>query len=285
MDKIVVISEHAKFGFINTVFGDEQGNQFKVNTPIEVVHFPIKNTEPSKLDLELKTDFNFLSVNQWGPRKNIEMLVSCFIEEFRDEDVGLVLKTNAANDSHIDKLQVEAKLKVLVDSKGDHKCKIYLIHGHMTDEEMQALYTHPKIKGFVTSTHGEGFGFPIFEAVCNELPVVATDWSGHLDFLSTKDEDGDDKKLFAKVDYEIKQLEPQHVWGGVMEAQAGWAYPKVSSLKNRMREVYKDNTRFKSWAKKLAKFNKEKFAHKEITDKFINVFGPVEEQQDELIVL
>lgn len=285
MDKIIVISEHAKSSFIHTVFGDANNNQYKVNTPLEVVHFPFKEIGGVGLDIDFSTEFNFLCVNQWGPRKNIETLLEAFIDEFRDENVGLILKTNAANDSIIDKNQIDAKLNFISQIKGPRKCKIYLIHGHLTDEEMSSLYRHPKIKAFVTATHGEGFGFPIFEAASHSLPVIATDWSGHLDFLSMINEQGKEKKMFAKVDFEMKQIEPQHVWPGVMEAQAGWAFPLQSSLRERMREVYKDLPRFQSWAKKLAQYNKEKFNQKAIYDKFIAVFGPVEEQEDELIVL
>jgi len=64
MDKIIVISEHAKQSFLNTVFGDQQGNQFRVSTPIEVCHFPVRDYQSVDLGLELKHDFNFLAVCQ-----------------------------------------------------------------------------------------------------------------------------------------------------------------------------------------------------------------------------
>ena len=137
---------------------------------------------------------------------------------------------------------------------------------------MDGLYRHPKVKAFVTATHGEGFGMPIFEATNAALPVIATDWSGHLDFLSV-----DDKKMFGKVDFELKQIHPSHVWQGVMEANTGWAYPVESSLKNRMREVYKDYGRFKSWANKLAEHNKEKFKKESVYDKFMESFDNFEQ--------
>jgi len=285
MDKIIVISEHAKQSFLNTIFSDQNGNRFNVTSPIEVVHFPAKQKTSQKIDLNLSTEFNFLSVNQWGPRKNIEFLISNFIDEFRDENVGLLLKSNTVNDSTIDKLTTESKLATLVDSKGPKKCKVYLLHGHLTDAEMSAVYNNEKVKAFVTATHGEGFGMPIFEAVNNELPVIATDWSGHLDFLSMPNDKGDEKKMFAKVDFVMKQIEPQHVWPGVMETEAGWAFPEANSLKEKMRQVYKDYSRFKSWAKKLAAYNQEKFSEESVSKKFIDCLGPVEVQEDELIVL
>ena len=283
MDKIITISEHAKSVFLNTVFGDDKGNQHKVTTPIEVVHFPFPESG-GEVKLDLPCDWNFLTVNQWGPRKNMEALISAFVDEFRNDEVGLVIKTNAANDSRIDKNMIEQRLQALLANKGERKCKVHLVHGRMTDSEMSGLYRHPKIKAFVTATHGEGFGMPIFEATAAELPVIATDWSGHLDFLSVKDEDGADKKLFAKVDYEMKPIEQAHVWQGVMEAGTSWAYPSISSLKGKMREVTKDYGRFKSWAKKLAAYNKEKFKKQQIYDSFINSIN-IKNPRDEMIEL
>jgi glycosyltransferase involved in cell wall biosynthesis len=270
MDKIIVISEHAKSGFINTVFGDQQGNQFKVTTPVEVCHFPVEDHESVDLGIDFKHDFNFLAVCQWGPRKNLEQTIVNFVQEFKNENVGLVLKVNTANDSIMDKELTETKLKNLLGQlPSDRKCAVHLIHGHMKDEELNALYRHPKIKAIVSSTHGEGFGFPLFEAAYNELPVIATDWSGHLDFLTMKDEDGKDKKMFAKVDYELKPIEQAHVWQGVLEANTQWAYPIQTSLKSRMREVYKDYGRFKSFAKKLNVWVRSEFTEEKVCDKFV----------------
>lgn len=265
MDKIITISNFSKQGFLNTVFSDGSGNQFKINTDIETVYFAFKETKQSDLNLKFSTEFNFLCVNQWGPRKNLETLINCFLEEFKDDNVGLVLKVNRANDSTTDKFEVEKSLKNILDLKKDRKCKVYLLHGRMSDEEMSGLYNHPSVKAFVTATHGEGFGLPIFEAMQAEMPVIATDWSAHLEFLSIED-----KKMFAKVDFEIGQIQKEHVWPGVMEENVGWAFPKANSLKARMREVYKDHGRFKSWAKKLAAHNKEKFTKEKIYDAFYN---------------
>jgi glycosyltransferase involved in cell wall biosynthesis len=276
MDKIIVISEHAKSGFVNAEFLDPNANagrgvKYKITTPIEVCHFPVKDHVIEKLNLDLKDDFNFLTVCQWGPRKNLEQTIINFIEEFKNEEVGLVLKINIANDSLLDKDTTEGNLKKILEHFKDRKCSVYLLHGHMSENEMYSLYNHPKIKAIISSTHGEGFGFPLFEAACNELPVVATDWSGHLDFLTMKDEDGAEKKMFAKVDFELKPIAQEHVWQGVLEAGTSWAYPLQGSFKVKMREVYKDYSRFKSWSKKLNKWIREEFSAEKVHTKFINL--------------
>jgi len=273
MDKIIVISEHAKSSFVNTIFGDEKGNQFKLLKPVEVCHFPVRDHPETKFDLELKTDFNFLTVCQWSPRKNLEQVIVNFIEEFKDENVGLVLKINTANDSLIDREQTEQRLNALLSNFKNRKCSVYFLHGHVSEAEMQAIYKHPKIKAVVSATHGEGFGFPLFEASYNELPVVATDWSGHLDFLSAPDETGKMKKMFAKVDFELKPIASEHVWQGVLEAGTSWAYPSASHFKSRLREVYKDYSRFKNWSKKLNKWVRQEFTEEKVFNRFLDILG------------
>lgn len=268
MDKIIAISEHAKSGFINTVFGNQQGQQFKVTTPVEVVHLPYRNLPKQELQLDLKHDFNFLSVCQWGPRKNLDQTLVGFLEEFRNEEVGLVLKINTANDSIMDRELTDKRLKVLLQSYPNRKCSVTLVHGHLKDEQMESLYTHPKIKAIISTTHGEGFGLPLLEAAANELPVIATDWSGHTDFLYVTEEDGTKKRMFGKVDYELKQIDQSHVWQGVLEAGSQWAYPKMVSYKDKLRDCYKDYGRYKSQAKKLSPWIKESFDSVKLHDKF-----------------
>ena len=51
-------------------------------------------------------------------------------------------------------------------SQTNGKCpNIYLVHGDFTDDEMNQLYNHPKVKVHVSFTHGEGFGRPLLELV------------------------------------------------------------------------------------------------------------------------
>jgi len=271
MDKIVVISEHARSGFTGTTFQDQHGNMLKVTTPTEVVHFPFFDAMPEPLDLELEFDRNFLTVAQWGPRKNLEQTITEFVKEFIDEEIGLVVKTNISRDNTYDREQCEEQIKNLVaqaTGSNNRKCKIYLLHGTLTRGELASLYTHPKIKAVISTTHGEGYGLPLFEAACCELPVLAPEWSGHLDFLYVPDEDGDPKRMFGKIDYELKPIPDHAVWNGVLERGTSWCYPIASSVRQRMRDCLKAHDRYKGQAKKLAKHLKEAFSQEKIYEKF-----------------
>jgi len=289
MDKILTISEHTKESFINTVYdatNKETGEEVKIkcNTPVDYVSYPVKTYEPSELDLNLTTSFNFLTVAQLSPRKNADQLVRCFVETFKDnEDVGLIIKGNMAKNSLIDRQNTLLGFQNLLAKYGDRKCKIYLLHGHLDDHQMASLYTNSKIKAFVTATHGEGFGLPIFESAYYGLPVIATDWSGHLDFLykPQKQKNGKVKKkhMFSRISYTIQQIGQESVWPGVLNADAKWAYPEEGSIKMNLQEIYKDHGRFKKRAKDLQKWVCEEFNEEKQNAEYVEHFKEFFAQQ------
>ena len=80
----------------------------------------------------------------------------------------------------------EVILKKIDDIKKTVKGKlpnIYLLHGDFTDAEINELYNHNKVKTMISLTKGEGFGRPLLEFTQTKKPIIATGWSGHIDFL------------------------------------------------------------------------------------------------------
>ena len=273
MDKLIVPSKHSKKVFEETrytavVENTEEKREFKLTTPVEVCAFPAKAIEHVVPELELETEWNFLSVAQWGERKNVKATVLNFLSEFKDEDVGLVLKLNTAKNSTMDKLSTRERLTNLVNNfkkeNGEVKCKVYLLHGNMTDEEIRGLYKHPKIKAFVTTTHGEGFGLPMFDSAISELPVIAPAWSSYVDFLyapkKVKGNKEKDKPHFTKILFDLQKVQKEAVWDGVIQADSQWCFVKDHSVKSSMRDVFKNYGPKLSDAKKLSKVVLENFA-------------------------
>jgi hypothetical protein len=215
-----------------------------------------------------------------GPRKNLETTISGFIKEFRDEDnVGLIIKTSLGRGSIMDRVATKKAIKSIVDKCGDRKCKIYLIHGEMTEQEIHSLYSNPKVKAYVSTTHGEGYGLPIFEAVYSGVPVIATDWSGHLDFLKGKLK-GKEKKLFSKIDYDLNTVQKGAVWKDIITADSKWAYVKEVSYRTKIRNIYKNYGMYKKWASILKEEVLEKNNKQKIIENYmVSIFGTVEEEK------
>ena len=251
-DKVIVTSNHIKNIFENTAcethnqFTGEKSSIKGCSVPVEVVNYPVKTTVPADIsgNLNLSHDFNFLTVAQVAPRKNLFATIEWFIQEFHDEDIGLVVKSHLMNNSTVDRLQVENMLKSVCAgaSKPNRKCKIYHIHGLMTEEEMHGLYVHPQIKCLVSTTHGEGFGLPLFEAAYSGLPIVAPVWSGQSDFvyMPKKKKGGKKERIcgIEKVKAPLDEVAADAYMPPVIEAGMKWCYPDKDKFKKALRAVF-----------------------------------------------
>jgi len=268
MDKIIVVSGHSKQVFENTEYQgtNEQTGEtvtLRTQTPVEAVGYPVKTFENlPELNLGLSTSFNFLTVAQFGSRKNLLNTIKWFIEEFRNEDVGLVVKSNIAKNCLIDRNHLQAQLTKFLRQQGERQCKVFLLHGDMTDAEMHSLYRVPQINAFVSLPHGEGFGLPLFEAAYSGLPVVATGWSGQLDFLV----DAEGKEQFYNVAFDLQPVQKEVHWEGVIVPDSMWAFAREGSAKEQMRACFESNTKRDDYSQQLH----ERFSEQAMYEKFVN---------------
>jgi len=273
VDKVIVVSSFSKTAFMNSEYtGEINGTPttLKLQKPIEHVNYAVKEFEDlPELGIKLDYDFNFLAMAQWGPRKNLPNTVQWFVQEFHNEKVGLVVKTNMAKNCLMDREIMLHRLKEQLHQKyPDKVCKIYLLHGDMSEEEIHSLYKHPQIKAKLALPHGEGFGLPLFEAAYSGLPVVATGWSGQLDFLV--DEDGNE--YFYNVAFDIRQVPDEVVWENVLIKESMWAYPREASAKEQMRACYNDIVSgHKMTAIEYASELKERFSKEKMYGKFVDL--------------
>jgi glycosyltransferase involved in cell wall biosynthesis len=205
MDLNIVSSEHSKKVFKDSKF--EKRNKetnalegvVELNKPVEVLFeganldiYKVIDT-PCSLDFNIKEKFAYLFVGHWmqgdlgEDRKNVGLLIKAFYETFKNKTnkPALILKTSQTTSSYVDREEILKKIKQIkktVNSK--NLPNVYLLHGDFTDEEMNELYNHSKVKAMVCLTKGEGFGRPLLEFTLTKKPLITTGWSGQLDFLN-----------------------------------------------------------------------------------------------------
>jgi len=289
MDLIIVPSEHSKSGFIDTIYdkvqklpdGQQQKvGELKLEKPMEVVFEgvdedvfkPLDKDEIDKdffdmLNDKVPENFAFLFVGQWGKggfgedRKDIGTMIKVFCESFanKKKQPALILKTNGATYSIIDREECINKIKFIKSQfPKDWKLpNIYLLHGDMSGEDINYLYNHPKVKAMISFTHGEGFGRPLLEATMTGLSVVASNWSGQVDFLDTENS--------LLLSGELKKIPKSARWKDILIPESQWFYVNENTAYNALNYMFNNKYDIKNKAKLLMNTNRNKFTRNNMT--------------------
>jgi len=285
MDLNIVPSNFTKEVFENCIYDRIDNKTKKVlgniknEKPIEVLFEGADTSiykKPNKISKELKAEFKkipesflFLYVGHWlngsigNDRKDTGMLVKVFLETFKNhkKKPALLMKTNSADFSILDREEMVKRIRDIKNTiKGEDLPNIYLLHGDLTDEEMNELYHHPRVKAHISLTHGEGFGRPLLEASLSEKPVIASNWSGHKDFLP------EDKALMlpGNLTKTPREAFPDNIY--VEGSQ--WFSVNYPIASNTMKDVYDNYKKHLPNAKKLSFQNRNKFSLNGMTKEF-----------------
>lgn len=266
MDMVIVPSEHAKSSLTNTGV---------VTRPLVIVPEAFSDAcvaDVSSVELpQFSTSFNFLVFGQLtgnnphNDRKNIFHTVKWLCETFKDDkDVGVIIKTNAGRNTKIDRNVCTVMFSQLCNeiNKGPFP-KIYLMHGDMSDIEVAALYKHPSVKALVTLTRGEGYGLPILEAAACGLPIIATGWSGHTDFLGLG--------KYISIYYQLSAVHPSRVDEKIFVNGARWATPSEEDFKQRVMKFRNSNAIPRQWATDLKEKIVENYSFSKICERYDDV--------------
>jgi hypothetical protein len=256
---------------------NEMKGMLKNEQPIEVlfegtdtnIYKKTKDFSKEFID-EMKTvddTFNFLYVGHWlqgdigHDRKDTGMLVKVFLETFKNmkKKPGLIMKTGGAGFSVLDREDILKKINAIKETVGGELPNIYFLHGDFTDEEMNELYNHPKVKAHISLTHGEGFGRPLLEATISQKPVIAPNWSGHLDFLP--------KNLAVLLGGSLQNVQRGSVPDEMYIEGSQWFTVNYQETSAVMKDVYKNYRKYTLNAKKLGIGNRSKFSLDSMTRK------------------
>ena len=124
---------------------------------------------------------------------------------------------------------------------GDNLPKVYLLHGDFTDTEMNELYNHPKVKSMGSLTKGEGFGRPLLEFSLTKKPIIASGWSGQLDFLKPE--------YSYLLPGTIHPVDNSAVVPDMILPEAQWFQPDPGSVAKAYKEVFKQYKKFETKGK------------------------------------
>ena len=290
MDLNLVSSEHSKQIALNTQFDkiNTDTNQkvgiIKLEKPIEVLFEGLdldkyyKKPTSSKLNIlkDIKEEFCFLHTGHWLPgifgesRKNTATLIKTFLETFKGpgrKKPALILKCNQVNYSLLDRENLIRQINRIRDMVSGNLPNIYLLHGEMTDEEMNQLNNNPKVKAFISFTKGEGYGRPLAEAAITGKPVITTNWSGHLDFIHP------DYNIL--IGGELKNVH-ESAANQFLLKESQWFNIDTNIANRAIKDVFKNYKKYWEKSRKQTQYLKNNFSFDKMTEKLNSLLPKIE---------
>ena len=201
--------------------------QQHTDKPVVVVPHPLTIDDAEICDEKPRHDglFRVISVFNFGSsfeRKNPVASIRAFRQAFgNDASAELVLKVGDGD-------RYPADRQKLVEAIGDSK-NIRLVD-EIWDEGRLARFIN-SADAYLSLHRSEGFGLTLAEAVIAEVPLVATGWSGNMDFCRPD--------LCFLVDPELVPVQDSHLsFQGLTNAV--WAEPSIEHAASQLRSVRSD---------------------------------------------
>jgi hypothetical protein len=275
-----VSSNHSKkvFSEINFEKRDKNTNQplgvTKLEKPIEVVfegidldvykHIP---NEDITLNLDaIKESFCYLFVGHWmqgalgHDRKNVGLTIKYFFDAFKNQKSApaLILKASTGRNSYMSREAILDRINIIKSTyKNDTLPNVYILNGGLTDEEMNELYNHPKVKAMVSFTKGEGYGRPLAEFGLSKKPIIASGWSGHVDFLSPIN------TVLLPGHLENVDVSAANQW---LRKDTQWFQVSEKHAVSVYKDVYKNYKKFAEMGKKQGFYVKTNFSYEKMEE-------------------
>lgn len=283
MDLVLTSSEHGKNSLVNSKFDAQDKNtgttqRIEVTTPVEVLfegvdlekYFETKSKANMEINLALdgiKESFCYLFVGHWlqgnfgHDRKNVGWTIKAFLETFKNKKnaPALILKTQHANASISDRDTIFKKIDDIRKTVRGTLPNIYVVHGELSDDEVNELYNHPKVKAMVNFTKGEGFGRPLLEFSLTGKPIIASGWSGHLDFLN--------KEFVTLVSGGLHNVDKSAAQKGLIIEQAQWFQANEAEVGRSLKNVFEKYKKYEELGKRQRHYAKTNFSIDKMAEK------------------
>jgi len=252
MDINIVPSHHSKLVFEQTSYDqkNEAGNtvnKIQCDTPIHVLFEGLdinifdKNEDASFEGIDhIPESFCFLTVGHWlagdfgHDRKDLAGTMQTFIQTFKGSPQktkpALLMKTSSATFSVTDREDILKKVRM--------------------------------VKAMLSLTHGEGFGRPLLEFSVTGKPTIATNWSGHTDFLGN---------YTFKIPGKLDKVHPSAQQKGIIIKDSSWFFADYGYASKVLKDMYKKYKDFLAISRKQRKYVKDNFSMAAMNDDFATI--------------
>ena len=219
-----------------------------------------KKPEKSSILDGIKEDFCFLYTGHWLPgkfgedRKNTGLMLKTFLETFNTSSKkkpALIMKTNQIDYSNLDKEDILQKIEAITKMAKGNLPNIYLLHGEMTEEELNQVNNDPKVKAFVNFTKGEGFGRPLLEQAITGKPVICSGWSGHIDFIKPE--------YNVLVGGELKNVH-ESAANNMLLKESQWFNINTDVAGRAMKDIFKNYKKYWESSRKQTQYLKDNYS-------------------------
>jgi hypothetical protein len=212
-------------------------------------------------------------------RKNVGQTIKIFLETFKNKHnaPALVLKTAIHNGSIMDRTDVLNRINTIKNTvKAKKLPNIYLIHGELEEKDMNHLYNHPKIKAMINFTKGEGFGRPLLEFSVFKKPIIASGWSGHVDFLN--------REFVSLIEGRLQPIHQSAVVENILIKESSWFEIDPVSSSNKMVDVWNNYKKYEVGSKRQSHFVKSTFSFEKMVEKVSEYYNKYVKETPKLIL-
>ncbi len=157
-------------------------------------------------------------------RKNPEAVIRAFARAFAEKDAAsLILKV-----SNADRLEHRPRLRSLLsEARARLGCRVRVLTENLSRRGVLQLLS--AVDCYISLHRAEGFGYTCAEAMAYGRPVVATRYSGNLDFMT-------DENSFLVDAREVLVERPE----GPFQRGSVWAEADVEHAAAQLQSVYRD---------------------------------------------
>jgi len=288
MQIVVVPSKFTKEVFENTAKSSNKLITCKLIVVPEYFNESVYTTlnAGGNLDIldQIEEQFAFLSVGHWltgnigEDRKNVSGVIYSFVNTFKGKKSmpALILKTSGATYSTMDRMDIENRIGQVLDQpifKNTKLPNIYLLHGDLTDTEMNSLYNHPKVKAMYSLTKAEGFGRPLLEFATTGKPLIVPFQTGQKDFLN--------EEFIVEVKGQLTPIHPS-AQNEFLIDRAKWFTPDYGYAENLLKDVFDKYKNYIDNGKRLRYHVNKEFTKSAVQPKYDELVNAINEFESKI---